>query len=108
MFQCQLEADTLIPFAFSLSAIDESFGYSLRMADTLTAFVVSRTVLDGEIQAEVILIEPNGDEHTVSCTSFSDGHLEVTGDGEMLDYLNDRYTPQGVSRAVRDSISISG
>lgn len=44
-------------------------------------------------KAELVLIEPNGDEHCVTCHCRPDGTTDISeqGDGSMLMYLNDRY-----------------
>ena len=57
----------------------------------LLRFVPSR---DG-CQADVALIEPNGDEHDVRCLLKSDG-TDLGGDGEVLAYLTRRYGAQAV------------
>lgn len=43
--------------------------------------------------AELMLIEPNGDEHKVLCLCRIGGQVDVgeDGSGEVLRYLNDRY-----------------
>ena len=42
---------------------------------------------------DLVLIEPNGDEHRVTCLCRPDGTTDISeqGDGSMLMYLNDRY-----------------
>ena len=49
-------------------------------------------------QADVLLIEPNGEEHQVRCLCKSDGttDLGVIGDGGRLTYLEDKYGSQVV------------
>ena len=54
-------------------------------------------------QAEVWLVEPNGDEHLVLCLVLSSG-VEIGGDGEILTYLNDRYGSAVVSLTARSIV----
>lgn len=54
------------------------------------------------IQAEVILIEPNGDEHSVRCLCRSNGSTDIGGDSEVLDYLNTKYGDQSVCGLARE------
>ena len=51
-------------------------------------------------QAEIVLVEANGDEHPVRCLCRPT-NTEICGDPAMLDYLNQRYgddTVEFVSR----------
>lgn len=48
------------------------------------------------IQADVLLIEPNGDEHRVRCLCKDDGSTDIGGDGEMISFLTDKYGEQTV------------
>lgn len=43
------------------------------------------------LQAELMLVEPNGDEHRVRCLCKADGSTEICGDGESIDYLHEKY-----------------
>lgn len=52
-------------------------------------------------QADVVLIEPNGDEHTVRCLCRRDGTTELGGDGQMLAFLNHKYGDQSVCSLAR-------
>ena len=51
--------------------------------------------VDG-IQADVLLIEPNGDEHRVRCLCKHDGSTDIGGDGEMIAFLNEKFGSQTV------------
>jgi hypothetical protein len=53
--------------------------------------------------ADLVLTEPNGDEHHVRCLCRASGSTEIgeVGDGSTLGYLNDRYGPQVVSSLCR-------
>ncbi len=74
------------------------------MAQGLGSYLIDRRVEELRVVGEVMLVEPNGDEHLVSCIRFPDGLLEVTGEGDMMDYLNERYSPKAVSAAVHKSL----
>ncbi|MBN9500499.1 MAG: hypothetical protein BGO01_07745 [Armatimonadetes bacterium 55-13] len=52
-------------------------------------------------QADVLLIEPNGDEHRVRCLCKRDGTTDLGGDGEMVAFLNDKYGEQTVWALAR-------
>ncbi len=58
---------------------------------------------DGK-QADIMLIEPNGDEHPVRCLCKPDGTMDLGGDGEVLAYLNHRYSPAVVGQTARAAI----
>ena len=51
-------------------------------------------------QADIILVEPNGDQHPVRCLVRQHG-TQIDGDGEMIDYLNERYSPQAVCSVAK-------
>lgn len=53
--------------------------------------------------AEIVLIEPNGDEHPVRCLVRENG-TDITGNGEELDYLNQRYGSQSVCEVARGTV----
>ncbi len=55
---------------------------------------------DGK-QADIMLIEPNGDEHLVRCLCKWDGTMDIGGDGEVLAYLNQRYSAEMVGQTAR-------
>lgn len=52
-------------------------------------------------QADVLLREPNGEEHLVRCL-VKNSSIEIGGDGECIAYLNHRYGPQAVSITARN------
>jgi len=47
------------------------------------------------VQADIALIEPNGEEHQVRCLCRATG-TEIGGDDYTLLYLNERYSPEAV------------
>lgn len=51
-------------------------------------------------QADVHLVEPNGEKHLVRCLVKPTG-TDLGGDGEVLAYLNDRYGPEAVCATSR-------
>ncbi len=59
-------------------------------------------------QADIALIEPNGDEYKVRCLCKSDGttDLGAATNPDMLGYLNGRYGAQTVSGLAR-SVTLS-
>ena len=52
----------------------------------------------------IMLVEPNGDEHLVHVLVRDTGEVELSGDGEMLEYLNTRYEPQTVCLTARKTL----
>jgi len=52
-------------------------------------------------QADVLLIEPNGDPYRVRCLCRHNGRTDIGGDHEELLYLNGRYGDQAVCGAAR-------
>ena len=77
--------------------------------DPLTGRLVTN-VYDGPGHkwGHIVLIEPNGDEHLVHVLVRDSGELELTGEGEMLEYLNQRYEPTTVSKTARETLLGSG
>lgn len=58
-------------------------------------------------QGDVLLVEPNGDEHVVRCL-VKGLETEIGGDGESLAYLNSRYGDQAVCLAARGAVMAEG
>lgn len=54
-------------------------------------------------QAEVVLIEPNGDEHQVRVL-LAPEVTEINGVMEVLNYLNHRYGPESVLAAAKTAV----
>lgn len=54
-------------------------------------------------QADVALVEPNGDEHVVRCLIGVDG-TDIGGNRDELVYLNERYGDQTVCLAARSAV----
>lgn len=52
-------------------------------------------------QADILLIEPNGDEHRVRCLCKRDGTTDLGGDGELVTFLNDKYGEKTVWALAR-------
>lgn len=87
----------------SLSSYLIRFGVRfLPMAELTARYVCAVPSADGP-QADILLIEPNGDEHLVRCLCRINGTTEIGGDGESLAYLNERYGSQIVCRVARQS-----
>lgn len=79
------------------------------MRQSLKARFVRQVPSPDGRQADVVLIEPNGDEHPVRCLMRPTG-TEIGGDGESLNYLNEKYgdaevclTAQGAVLGICDS-----
>ena len=58
--------------------------------------------MDGR-QADIVLIEPNGDEHVVRCL-LRGLETEIGGDPEALTYLNSRYGDPAVCFTAREAV----
>jgi hypothetical protein len=69
----------------------------------LQARLLSRGPSPDGTQADLLLIEPNGDEHLVRCLCKDDGSTEIGGDGEMVGYLNDKYGSPNVCSLSRQT-----
>lgn len=54
-------------------------------------------------QADLVLIEPNGDECPVRCLIRPD-RTEIAGDGDSIDYLNTKYGEPNVCSAARQAV----
>ncbi len=54
-------------------------------------------------QADVWLIEPNGDEHRIRCL-LRGLSTEIAGSPEALTYLHTRYTDQAVCFTAREAV----
>jgi len=63
---------------------------------------------EGE-QADLLIIEPNGDEHQVRCLCRTDGGTDLSelGDGKFIPYLADRYGSQ-VIWALTRQVTLTG
>ncbi|HLK15278.1 MAG TPA: hypothetical protein VKT78_10770 [Fimbriimonadaceae bacterium] len=66
----------------------------------LTARAISRIETPEGVVAEVIVVEPNGDEYRVNCLCRAEG-TTVDGEGDALHYLNERYGDQAFCFTVR-------
>ena len=66
----------------------------------LNAELVRRVPSPEGPQADVLLVEPNGEKHLVRCLVKPTG-TDLGGDGEVLAYLNDRYGPAAVVQSAR-------
>lgn len=75
----------------------------------LTARKLAEIPSTDGIQADVALLEPNGDEHVVRCLCKFDGTTDIgeVGDGSVLGYLSDRYGSQAVWALTRQ-VTLSG
>ena len=54
-------------------------------------------------QADVALIEPNGDEHQVRCLIRPNG-TDICGDGHSLHYLNQKFGDAEVCLAAQGAV----
>ncbi len=54
-------------------------------------------------QADIALIEPNGEEHVVRCLIKVTG-TDIGGNGEVLAYLNSRYGDQTVCLTAQGAV----
>jgi len=70
------------------------------MAGVLTAKVLAHVPTPEGPQADLLLIEPNGDSTQVRCLAKESG-TEIAGESDYIDYLNRRYGPQMVSLTAR-------
>ncbi|MCC7231084.1 MAG: hypothetical protein IT203_11885 [Fimbriimonadaceae bacterium] len=60
-------------------------------------------------QADLMLIEPNGDEHLLRCLCRPSGATDIgeVGDGSIVGYLNHRYGAPTVCSLCRQ-VTLSG
>lgn len=72
------------------------------MEHGLRAFAVRRERTANGLVADVIVVEPNGDEHRVRCICREDG-TEIGADGPVVPYLNDRYGDRVFCANVRQA-----
>ncbi len=54
-------------------------------------------------QADIALVEPNGDEHVIRCLVKPTG-TDLGGVAETLAYLSDRYGPEKVCRTAKRTV----
>lgn len=71
--------------------------------ESLTSRFLKEVPSPDGLQAELLLVEPNGDEHHVRCLARQQG-TDIFGDGEMLGYLNGRYGDREVCLVARDAV----
>lgn len=69
----------------------------------LKAYSVTRTEADGAIIAQVQAVEPNGEEYRFDVAVTPD-ETTITGDDEILSYLNQRYGSVLFSSVVRSAV----
>ena len=70
--------------------------------NVLRAELVNHVASPEGPQADILLIEPNGDKHLVRCLVKESG-TDLGADGEILSYLNDRYGPSAVVQSARSA-----
>lgn len=69
----------------------------------LTAKLVAYVFSPDGPQADIELVEPNGDAHRVRCLCRGEGtELGEIGDGQGIAYLNERYGPAQVCAVARN------
>ena len=66
--------------------------------------LVRKLASDADCEADVDLIEPNGDRHRVRCEIRGE-ITRLTGDGENIDYLNQRYGEPVVCFTARFAVT---
>ena len=71
--------------------------------NVLRAQLIGYVDSDDGTQADLLLIEPNGDKHRVRCLYKRDCSTDIgeEGDGQALAYLNERYGPEVVCTVSR-------
>lgn len=72
------------------------------MPGRLSARAIHRIETAEGVIAEVVVIEPNGDEYVVKCLCRDEG-TTVDGEGDALSYLNERYGDVAFCTAVREA-----
>jgi hypothetical protein len=72
------------------------------MGDLRARLVKPVPSLDG-VQADVVLIEPNGDEYLVRCLCRLDGSTEIGGDPVVIAFLNEKYGDQALCGVAREA-----
>ena len=75
--------------------------------DELRAELVRRVQSPDGLLADIVLIEPNGDEYEVQCLLRHDGTTEIgeAGNGESLKYLNENYKKKVWTRCRETALS---
>ena len=73
-----------------------------RMSSRLNARAVNRIETSEGVIAEVVVIEPNGDQYIVNCICRKEG-TTVDGEGDALSYLNERYGDVAFCTTVRNA-----
>ena len=53
------------------------------------------------VQADIALIEPNGDEYRVRCLCKHDGSTDIGGDPDVIAFLNAKYGAREFCLAAR-------
>ncbi len=56
------------------------------------------------LEADVAVIEANGDVYEIWAVLQKSGEIEIVGKDEVMHYLNQRYSPADFSRKVREAI----
>jgi len=74
----------------------------MRVPSPLSARAVNRIETSEGVIAEVVVVEPNGDEYVVNCICRQEG-TTVDGEGDALSYLNLRYGDVAFCTAVRNA-----
>ena len=73
-----------------------------RMSGRLNARAIHRIETSDGVIAEVVVVEPNGDEYVVKCLCLEEG-TTVDGEGDALSYLNERYGDVAFCTVVRNA-----
>lgn len=76
------------------------------MDRTLRAFAIRREQTERGLEADVIVVEPNGDVHRISCVCAATG-TEIGADGPIVPYLDARYGNQVFCGTVRRAVTMA-
>ena len=77
-----------------------AFLYNKSMGVLRARKIESVPTLQG-VQADIALIEPNGDEHRVRCLCKLDGSTDIGGDPDVIAFLNAKYGAREFCLAAR-------
>ena len=70
--------------------LDAILSYYEAMDEQLKAVALRREMTARGLEADVLVVEPNGEEYPVGCICRV-GNIEIGGDDAVMTYLTDRY-----------------
>lgn len=73
------------------------------MDERFKAFLLRRERTEKGIEADVEVIEFNGDRYSVRCVCRGDG-TEIGAEGDVVPYLHQRYGGEAFCRAIRTAV----